>query len=265
MLLLWFICASLVPPTLGRDCACATGSVHVRSGAGVGHSSLGILSPGQCVTYRGNQVQNGGLQWARVEYNGHDAYVAANWLRFQACSGATTNSQQLPGCPRIISRAEWGAREPSTHIPDLAHTPQMVYIHHGATRGCTTQNECAAIVRSYQNYHMDTHGWDDIGYTFVIGEDGNIYEARGWDKFGTHTRNHNHDGLGFCVIGDFTSHVPNTAAQNAVKQLIQCAVDNGKIRHNYIVKGHRDVVQTSCPGTKFYELIHSWPHYMKDH
>lgn len=39
-------------------------------------------------------------------------------------------------------------------------------------------------------------GWDDIGYTFVIGEDGNVYESRGWDKIGTHTLNHNYDGLG---------------------------------------------------------------------
>lgn len=39
-------------------------------------------------------------------------------------------------------------------------------------------------------------GWSDIGYSFVIGEDGNVYEGRGWDTVGAHTLHHNTDGLG---------------------------------------------------------------------
>ena len=41
--------------------------------------------------------------------------------------------------------------------------------------------------------------WSDIGYSFVVGEDGNVYEARGWDAVGAHTLHHNYDGLGKCV------------------------------------------------------------------
>jgi N-acetylmuramoyl-L-alanine amidase len=63
------------------------------------------------------------------------------------------------------------------------------------------------------------------------------------------------------VIGDFSSHAPNTAAQDAVKQLIQCGVDHHKISHAYTLKGHRDVTHTSCPGTSFYNLLKTWPHF----
>lgn len=35
-----------------------------------------------------------------------------------------------------------------------------------------------------QNYHMDTKGWADIGYNFLVGEDGLAYEGRGWDRLG---------------------------------------------------------------------------------
>lgn len=108
---------------------------------------------------------------------------------------------------------------------------------------------------------MDTHGWPDIGYSFIIGEDGNIYEGRGWNTIGAHTYNHNYDGLGFCVMGDFTSHVHNDLAINAVKSLIDCGVKTGRITQNYVLKGHRDVGQTSCPGDKLYALIKTWPHY----
>lgn len=38
--------------------------------------------------------------------------------------------------------------------------------------------------------------YSDIEYSFVVGEDGNVYEARGWDAVGAHTLGHNHDGLG---------------------------------------------------------------------
>ena len=30
-------------------------------------------------------------------------------------------------------------------------------------------------------------GWSDIGYSFLIGDDGNAYEGRGWEWIGSHT------------------------------------------------------------------------------
>ncbi|PVD20600.1 hypothetical protein C0Q70_18756 [Pomacea canaliculata] len=138
---------------------------------------------------------------------------------------------------------------------------QYVFIHHGASAACHDEAACKATVRSYQNYHMDGHGWSDIGYSFIVGEDGNVYMGRGWTEIGAHTLNFNSVGIGICIIGDFTSRVPNDAALNAVKHLISCGLSNGHIRASYTLKGHRDVGQTECPGTKLYELIHSWPHY----
>jgi hypothetical protein len=31
----------------------------------------------------------------------------------------------------------------------------------------------------------------DIGYSFLIGGDGNVYEGRGWDRLGAHTEGFN--------------------------------------------------------------------------
>lgn len=44
---------------------------------------------------------------------------------------------------------------------------------------------------------MDTNGWNDIGYSFLVGEDGNVYEGRGFDRVGAHTLGHNTVALGF--------------------------------------------------------------------
>lgn len=52
---------------------------------------------------------------------------------------------------------------------------------------------------------MDTKHWSDIGYNFIVGEDGNVYEGRGWGKQGAHSKNFNNKSIGICIIGDYTS------------------------------------------------------------
>lgn len=39
-----------------------------------------------------------------------------------------------------------------------------------------------------QTYHIESKSWDDIGYNFLVGGDGSVYEGRGWDKQGAHTK-----------------------------------------------------------------------------
>ncbi|KAK3103912.1 hypothetical protein FSP39_022863 [Pinctada imbricata] len=251
---------------MAEECACALADVNIRSGAGISHSVLSVLLKSHCLKFKGHLSSIGTTHWANVDYNGQNGWISGDYLHFHNCSLGNphiTNpaGPSSPGCPTIISRSEWGARAPSSIIGILPKAPNHVYIHHGATAPCFSKTECMAEVRTYQNYHMDTHGWSDIGYSFIIGEDGNVYEGRGWHGIGAHTYGHNVDGLGFCIIGNFMKVKPNEAALNATKQLISCAVTNGYITEDYILKGHRDVGQTACPGDKLYELIQKWPHY----
>ena len=55
-------------------------------------------------------------------------------------------------------------------------------------------------------------GWDDIGYNFLVGEDGNVYEGRGWAHVGAHTKHYNKISLGASVIGDYMKKLPNQKA-----------------------------------------------------
>ena len=107
-------------------------------------------------------------------------------------------------------------------------------------------------------------GWDDIGYNFVIGQDGRAYEARGWDRVGAHTLGWNNVSISFSVMGDFTHHLPNPGALSAVMNMIECGVKLGKITPDYKLYGHRDVRPTESPGEMLYNLIHTWGHYDKN-
>jgi len=72
----------------------------------------------------------------------------------------------------------------------------------------------------------------DIGYNFLVGEDGNVYEGRGWDTVGAHAKGYNTRSIGISFIGNFNYRKPNSAAINAAKQLISCGVS--MVRHLFV-------------------------------
>eukprot|EP00095_Tigriopus_kingsejongensis_P005663 maker-scaffold209_size256900-snap-gene-1.26 protein:Tk05663 transcript:maker-scaffold209_size256900-snap-gene-1.26-mRNA-1 annotation:"peptidoglycan recognition protein" len=163
-------------------------------------------------------------------------------------------------CPPIVSRAEWGARAPgsTTYLGD--GVPYM-FIHHSAGASCSSKSECIQEVKGIQNYHMDSNGWSDIGYSFLIGGDGNVYEGRGWNKVGAHTYGFNSVGYGIDFIGTFTSTNPTQAAQDAYLQLAECGVALGHVAGSFELKGHRQTGSTECPGNTFYITIQNFPHW----
>ena len=94
----------------------------------------------------------------------------------------------------IISREEWGARAPRSRSTVSWGDRTEFIVHY--SEGPTTQS-----VRSIQNFHMDTRGWSDIGYNFLVDVQGRIYEGRGWLTVGAHAPGHNASGIGVCMIG----------------------------------------------------------------
>ena len=67
-------------------------------------------------------------------------------------------------------------------------------------------------------------GWDDIGYNYVVGSDGRVYEGRGWGYEGGHTYGHNRDAVAICAIGNFQKKRPNRKMLQAIANLIDCAL-----------------------------------------
>ncbi|KAJ8317240.1 hypothetical protein KUTeg_005144 [Tegillarca granosa] len=144
----------------------------------------------------------------------------------------------------------------------MEHLPvDLFFIHHTSEQSCTDPAHCIKIVQGIQNYHIEHNGWWDIGYSFLVGEDGNVYEGRGWKRVGAHTYGFNSRSLALSFIGNFENRVPNEKALNAAKALLQCGVQKGYLNPSYRLYGHRDALPTECPGTSLYNLINTWPHY----
>lgn len=160
---------------------------------------------------------------------------------------------------RIISRSEWGARNSKLPVQSFTvNPPPYVIVHHSASPSCLTKDKCTAALQAIQNFHMDNREWNDIGYNFLVCEDGNVYEGRGWGKIGAHALRYNSNSIGICMIGHYVSTSPNNAALAALKDLIQQGVAKGHIEKDYKLLGHGQVGATECPGGALYNEMKTW-------
>lgn len=172
--------------------------------------------------------------------------------------------QKYIDCPPIIPRCMWGAKPYIGTPTNLSLPLSFMYIHHthSPSKPCLTFQECAADMRSMQRFHQEERGWDDIGYSFVAGSDGYIYEGRGWLRQGAHTLGHNSVGYGVSFIGDYAIGLPSQHSMGLVRdQLAACAVGGGRLVSDFVLQGHRQVVATSCPGDALYDEIRGWEHF----
>ncbi|XP_029302651.1 peptidoglycan recognition protein 5 [Cottoperca gobio] len=154
----------------------------------------------------------------------------------------------------IVSRQQWGAVPPKSR-ETLKGPAQKVIIHHTDLPRCKDQSECMKRLVSIQRGHMTDRGFDDIGYNFLAGEDGTVYEGRGWGVVGAHTKGNNHDSLGVAFMGNFQNDMPSTEAMSSVKQLLQTGVCDGFVCPKFALFGHRDLGNTDCPGEKLYAAL----------
>ncbi|WP_017578594.1 N-acetylmuramoyl-L-alanine amidase [Nocardiopsis valliformis] len=112
--------------------------------------------------------------------------------------------------PTIVSRSGWGARSPrSTTTTDWSERIGFT-VHYSA--GPPSQTP-----RQIQDFHMDDRGWDDIGYNFLVDQEGTIYEGRGWLVVGAHAAPNNTSHIGVCFIGSDGDATP--AAKTAIRDL----------------------------------------------
>lgn len=86
--------------------------------------------------------------------------------------------------PPIVDRAHWGADESLVDDPaEYIDKVQAVYIHHTVGSNNYSCAESAALVRGIMTYHIQSEGWNDLGYNFLVDKCGQIFEGRaGWRR-----------------------------------------------------------------------------------
>jgi hypothetical protein len=194
---------------------------------------------------------------------------------------ATTAKIGLIQAPVIVTRAQWGADESirDTHVMGWAPFRKIVVHHTASPNGV---KDPAATVRFGYELHVVTRGFTDIGYHFLIGPDGEIFEgrrARAYAKgalhtgedgsgngiIGGHTKGRNAGSCGIALIGNFMKATPSGAALASLIHLTAWEAQRHKIdplgSDKYIatdgtslvfpnIVPHRGIGATLCPGNK---------------
>ncbi|MDY5127581.1 N-acetylmuramoyl-L-alanine amidase [Actinotignum sp. SLA_B059] len=191
------------------------------------------------------------------------------------------------GTRGIHTRADWGADRSLMTWPVEYATFQGMVIHHTAGSNNYTQAGVPRVIRGIYAFHAVTRDWGDIGYNVIVDKYGGEWEGGygtlqsqdGTMAIGAHAAGRNTGTMGVSVLGTFTAdHRPsqtilNTLADVAGWKFALAGLDprgttsltipqrNNSARYRSgeampRIVGHRDVGNTSCPGT-IYDSIGS--------
>ncbi|XP_017018252.1 peptidoglycan-recognition protein LE [Drosophila kikkawai] len=161
----------------------------------------------------------------------------------------------------IVPRHSWLAQNPMEDPQNLQLPVKYVVILHTATESSEKRAINVRLIRDMQCFHIESRGWNDIAYNFLIGCDGNIYEGRGWHTVGAHTLGYNKLSLGISFIGCFMRELPTADALNMCRNLLARGVQEGHIASDYRLVCHCQCNSTESPGKRLYEEIQKWPHF----
>ena len=211
---------------------------------------------------------------------GTSATAAAGSASAAASAGGL--QADAPLTPFVITREQWGARQPSCASTIGSGLVGAVVHHTAGSNDYATVADAMAQIRGDQRYHIEDKGWCDIGYNFLVDKWGNIYEGRD-DSLtrpvvGSHTGGANTGAVGVAMLGTYTTETPSAATQASVAQIIgwrlgaygidptgtrtYIAADGSKFPLGSsqtlpVVAGHRDFGATECPGDAGYALLPS--------
>ena len=110
-----------------------------------------------------------------------------------------------------------------------------VVIHHSASHDVSAN--------TIDDWHKE-RGFKEIGYHFVIRQDGSIEPARDFKSAGAHALGRNTSHLGICLTGNFTSAAPSIEQLDSLIRLVRGLKSRYDIKS---VEQHHE----NCPGEGF--------------
>jgi hypothetical protein len=204
--------------------------------------------------------------------------IAAVILVGSACAptkggGGGGSSQPVPDA--IVARSQWAPDLPWNWDacpggPEYSYVGTAI-VHHTVNSNAYGPGDSAGIMRGIWAYHVQSLGYCDIAYNFIVDNYGTPFEGRlgGIDQpvVGAHAIGANYGTTGVAVLGTFSSVTPSGGALGTLENVIRWKL--------YIhgadpfddpaadILGHRDTSSTECPGDALYNYLPYTRHYVK--
>jgi LysM repeat protein len=150
------------------------------------------------------------------------------------------------GSVTVKTRSAWSIYKIKGNITPMGKVNKIT-VHHTDDGPALSKMTDIKFLRAIENHHRNTRKWACIGYHYIIGRDGTIYEGRPVKYQGAHARSNNPNNVGISLIGDFNKSMPAKSQITSLEAIL------AKLRIKYKVPasrvfGHGHLGQTHCPG-----------------
>ncbi|MBR10007.1 MAG: hypothetical protein CMP48_20255 [Rickettsiales bacterium] len=168
-----------------------------------------------------------------------------------------------------ILQSDWRAGLPEPTYSRSFTNVEHVIVHHSA--GSNSATNYTQVVRDIYVYHTESNGWSDIGYNYLIAQNGDLYAGRdpaGGEQdnvLGAHFCGSNSTTMGICLLGNYETASVTSATWQTLQELASFKIAKedldpttfsshplGSIGH---IAGHRDGCSTACPGENVYNML----------
>lgn len=147
------------------------------------------------------------------------------------------------------TRDQWGAEFNVTPVPTI-HTPvPYIFIHHPV--GTTTDDPADDMLTIER---IDINKFGKPSYDWGIHPSGIVLEGM-TTHLSPDTLGYNSTSLSIMFMGNFEVDQPTDAAMYAGRELVARIGSYGWLSDGWLMKGHRDVYATACPGANLYPRI----------
>jgi hypothetical protein len=137
-----------------------------------GHFTGALISVDRADAYQVRGLPARAHHWRAAAINTTDGPTVVVGHRRADAATAASN---------CMSRADWGADESisgwAKGDKQTFYPAQTLTVHHTAGSNNLSQ-DYSATVRAIYSYHVQTNGWSDIGYQYLIDGHGKVYEGR---------------------------------------------------------------------------------------
>ncbi len=120
---------------------------------------------------------------------------------------------------------------------------QTLVVHHSAVPPTVGPKRIA-------EYHVNSLDWPGVGYHFLVGDDGVIYQGNEVTTVSFHAAKVNPRGVGICFLGNFSKDVPPSAQLQSGAHLVAWLMQELDLELD-MVKGHQEFMATACPGNQW--------------
>lgn len=179
--------------------------------------------------------------------------------------------------PNVVLGSQWRVGLPPPKNSPTSTEVKHIIIHHSA--GSNTATNFMEEVRNIYILHTQSNGWNDIGYNYLIAQDGTIFEGRQGqgalesdNVLGAHFCGKNAGTMGICLLGNYQSATsPTQATLISLYKLIAWKLKKENLLNPFasfahppnvsnasmlgVISGHRDGCGTDCPGENVYKQL----------